>query len=187
MYSLAYKARWDNGILEEGENQICLSPIIDFEGKRVLKHLEVSYHTDRPFSHYKKYLDWVLTQSFMRFAFKHTYRVVPSGFSVTISTVDNYNINYYLGSLIILRHCVEFSDWTSSYWDDRVFNSFLDKPIVRPSNHMVFNKYTPITPEKLSAININKHHGVKLSNGYDRDDVQIKHFFNKTEQERIVH
>lgn len=184
MYTLSFTANWDNGT-EVCENQICLLPLISFEGKRVLKDLTVTYNCSRPFSFYKSYIDWVVKESFLRFAFKYGYTVTPTGFRVDMSTASNYNINYYLGALIILRHCVEFPDWTSTFWDERVFNSFLEKPVVRPSNHLVFNRYTPITKEKIASIKSKKYNGVKIKDGYGTSDIKIKHFFNETIERRL--
>lgn len=181
MYTLSLSGMVDGCELSV-ENQVCLSELVWFDGDRSIQELELGIYTSRPYVAYEPYVDWVVRKSFLSRAFKHPWTAVNGGVKVRMDVDANFNINYYLGAMIMLRHVFEFPDWGMGVtdWDVDKFNQQLQKEVVRPTNHLVYNRFSPVTTAKIASVSYNKHFKARVTDNFSRKDIKVKQFFNNT-------
>lgn len=86
---------------------------------------------------------------------------------------EDFNVNFYLGFLIMARHPIEFGwDLTVPMTIDRFNELTLSNYL---TNHLVFGRNNKLSVQTKDKLDLNKR--PYPSEGYDDNDVNIKQFF----------
>ena len=164
-----------DGTKHQYKNLDCFWPLTEVDyplGIRNLTlYLTVKWSLDR---HY--FSEWVMDSSPFGDSFRSYF-----GHNRPIEINTNRNVNYVLGSMIVLRHAIEFPDWhwDRSYgWGDFVRLTKENETLNRLKNHSVFNK-SLVAPDKVTELEFDECSEPLMSSGYKQEDINIQKYFNK--------